>query len=124
MDSITQAVVAAVAGLAQPAVKDAYEALKTALAHKFGAHADLGKAVAALEAQPASPARCAMVAEEMAASGAAKDQEIIELAARLAALAEKTAGAITVHQEVRGKGNFVAGGNMTVNVSKPGAGSD
>ena len=56
MDPITTAVLAALGQLAEPAVKDAYEAFKSLLVRKFGKPSDVVKAVETLEAKPDSAA--------------------------------------------------------------------
>jgi hypothetical protein len=66
MDPITEAVVAALGKLAEPAVRDTYDALKALIIRKFGPEADVTKAVATLEARPESAARQEFLAEELA----------------------------------------------------------
>jgi hypothetical protein len=110
MDLITHALVAALAKLAEPAVKDAYEALKGALARKLGAHSEASKAIQTLETKPESPGRQQTLAEEMRSSGATSDEELIQLAQALASAVQgKTTGQATVYQRVEGDHNLVTG---------------
>jgi hypothetical protein len=115
MDPITAAIVAALAKLAEPAVTDAYNALKSAIAHKFGKEAAVARSVGQLEEKPQSPGRRETLVEEIQASGAAKDPELVSLAASITKLVGSSSGA-TVHQQVHGSHNIVAGtGNVTIN---------
>ena len=120
MDQITTAVLAALGQLAEPAVKDAYEAVKALLVRKFGKPSDVVKAVEALEAKPDSAGRRATLTEEMATSGAARDGELLQLAQALLEKARSTQGGThTVRQRVVGDGNVVAGsGDITINVDR------
>lgn len=118
MDQITTAVLAALGQLAEPAVKDAYEAVKGLLVRKFGKPSDVVKAVEAVEAKPDSAGRQATLTEEMAASGAAHDGELLQLAQALLEKSRSTGGGThSVRQRVVGDGNVVAGsGDITINV--------
>ena len=120
MDQITTAVLAALGQLAEPAVKDAYAAVKTLLVRKFGKPSDVVKAVEALEAKPDSAGRQATLTEEMASSGAARDGELLQLAQALLEKSRSTQGGThTVRQRVVGDGNVVAGsGDITINVDR------
>ena len=120
MDQITTAVVAALSQLAEPAVKDAYEAVKALLVRKFGKPSEVVKAVEALEAKPDSAGRQATLTEEMASSGAARDGELLQLAQALLEKSRSTQGVThTVRQRVVGDGNVVAGsGDITINMDR------
>ena len=120
MDQITTAVLAALGQLAEPAVKDAYEAVKALLVRKFGKPSDVVKAVEALEAKADSAGRRATLTEEMASSGAARDGELLQLAQALLEKSRSTQGGThTVRQHVVGDGNVVAGsGDITINVDR------
>jgi len=80
MDPITGAIVAALGTLAEPAVKDAYAALKAVIVRKFGREAEVTKAVETLEAKPESAGRRTALEEEIAAAALGRDQEIVRLA--------------------------------------------
>jgi hypothetical protein len=120
MDQITTAVLAALGQLAEPAVKDAYEAVKALLVRKFGTPSDVVKAVEALEAKPDSAGRQATLTEELASSGAARDGELLQLAQALLEKSRSTRGGThSVRQRVVGDGNVVAGsGDITINVDR------
>jgi hypothetical protein len=122
MDPITQALATALTKLAEPAVKDAYDALKGALVRRFGPHSDATKAVESMEAKPESEGRRTTVAEEMKSAGAVSDEELLRLAQALAAaLKGASAGTHqTVYQSVSGHDNqtTVSG---DINVYKDGA---
>jgi hypothetical protein len=115
MDPITSAIVAALGKLAEPAVKDAYSALKNAIVRKFGSTAAAAKAVAALEEKPESAGRREVLAEEIAASSAARDAELLRLSEALARAAGAQSAGVSVTQQVHGDHNVVAGtGNVTI----------
>jgi hypothetical protein len=120
MDQITTAVLAALGQLAEPAVKDAYEAVKALLVRKFGKASEVVKAVEAVEAKPDSAGRQATLTEEMASSGAARDGELLQLAQALLEKSRSTHGGThSVRQRVVGDGNVVAGsGDITINVDR------
>ncbi len=80
MDTITTAIMAALANLTKDAVKDCYEGLKGKLKKKFGETSDLVEAVDKLEKKPDSEARKGMLQEEIEATNAHEDTEIIQLA--------------------------------------------
>jgi hypothetical protein len=80
MDAITAAIIGALANLSTNAIKDSYEALKVALARKFGAKGDLPKAVESLEQKPDSAGRRETLKEEIANAKVDQDPEIAELA--------------------------------------------
>ena len=120
MDPITGAIVAALGNLAEPAVKDAYAALKALITRKFGRNAEVTKAVETLEAKPDSAGRREMLAEEVAASRAANDSEVLRLAQALTERVQAASSTSTVNQHVRGDRNVVSGtGNITINVDRP-----
>lgn len=120
MDPITTAVLEALGKLAEPAVKDAYEGVKSYLVRKFGKPSEVVKAVETLEAKPDSAGRRATLEEEIATAGAARDAELLKLAdALLAATRDGQGGTHTVQQRVVGDRNIVAGsGNITVNMDR------
>jgi hypothetical protein len=118
MDPITTALVAATARLAEPAIRDSYEALKALIRRRFGADGALASAVQELEAKPESAARKAVVQEEVAAAGADRDAELLRA---VEALLERARGAPgghqEVHQTIHGDRNIVGGtGDITVNM--------
>jgi hypothetical protein len=120
MDPITTAVLEALGKLAEPAVKDAYEAVKAYLVRKFGKPSEVVKAVETLEAKPDSMGRQATLAEEIATAGAARDAELLKLAqALLEASRTERGGTHTVQQRVVGDRNIVSGsGDITINLDR------
>lgn len=80
MDPITTAIVAAVAGISSSAIKDSYNALKSALKKKFGEKSDLVHAIDGLEKKSDSEGRKAMLQEEIEAAKVNEQPEILLLA--------------------------------------------
>ena len=106
MDPITLAITTALINLGQTVIKDAYDALKTALQKKFGADSDLVDAVDKLEQKPDSNARQAVLQEEVEVSKAAQDSELVQLAEGLVEkLKELSGGQVEILQDVNIKGN-------------------
>jgi hypothetical protein len=99
MDPITTAIIAALAQLGQTVINDAYQALKAALQHKFGVDSDLVEAVDKTEEKPESEARQAVLQEEVAASGALQDEEVLKAAeALIAAIKTQPGGEDTLRR--------------------------
>src|SRR5688572_11865818 len=92
MEPITTALVAALGKLAEPAVKDAYEALKRLLAKKLGVGHPAVEAVDQLEKKPESNGRRETLSEELASSPAPADQEILAAAQALLEQVKKHGG--------------------------------
>ena len=125
MDPVTLAVIAAIAAglakgagdVAQTAVADAYRGLKQLLARKFGGGSDVVKAIDDAEAKPESEARKSVLREEVEASGAGSDPEIIAAAERLLQQLGGPAGGDNVQQAI---GSYIAqaaqGGHAQVDV--------
>ncbi len=98
MDPITAAVVGAVAvgalsGLTEAskmAITDAYHQLKALLTKKFGGESDVVHAVNEVEAKPDSAGRKATLQEEVAATKADQDQEVLQAAQALLHLLQAT----------------------------------
>ena len=80
MDPITTAIIAALANLSKDAIKDSYNALKSALKKKFGSQSDLVDAVDKLEKKPDSEGRKAMLQEEVEIAKVNDHSDIIQLA--------------------------------------------
>jgi hypothetical protein len=96
---------AGLTGIATQAVKDAYGLLKSALLTRFP-KVD----VAPLEARPSSTAKQASLAEDLAAVGADRDPEILQLAKALVEAIEREAPQAATSAGVdleRVKGEFV-----------------
>ena len=114
MDPITTAIVAGIAKLAEPAVRDAYEALKKLLARKFTA---VKEAADALEQTPASQGRRMVLQEEVTRTGAERDEELRAAVAQLVKSLGAAPGGGNVTQTVTGSGN-VFSGTGSVNVEQ------
>ncbi len=113
---ILVAVVGALAKLAEPVVKDAYEALKALFKRKTGDQSLVVKAVENLEADPSSKGRKLTLEEDLAKAGLDRDEEVLRAAqALLEKLGGHAAGGVTVTQTVTGSGNIFSGtGDVTV----------
>jgi hypothetical protein len=110
MDPISTAILAALAKLAEPAIKDAYDGLKAIIKRKFGAHHEVVQAVESLEKKPDSVGRREMLNEEMASSGVAADTEILAAAhSLLENLKNQPGGQEIVQQIVTGNRNIFSG---------------
>lgn len=119
MDPIFVALLAAVAKLAEPAVRDAYDGLKNLITKKLGARHAVPKAIQELEEKPESVGRQQTLKEEVAASQLDGDKEIVSAASALIEQLKKLPGGQqVVQQNVTGDRNIFSGtGN--VNVSGP-----
>ena len=117
VDPITAAVVSAVAKLAEPAVKDAYEGLKALIVRKLGAQSQVASAIQDLEKEPTSEGRRLVLREKVAASGVDKDDEVTGAAKAVIAAAGTQSGTSVV-QNVTGDQNIFSGtGDVSVNRS-------
>lgn len=79
MDPITNAIVAALGNLGATVIKDAYNALKAVIAHRYGGDSDLAKAVENLERKPDSVGRQETLKEEVQVAKADRDPEILNV---------------------------------------------
>ena len=125
MDPITLAIVAAVTAgvtkVGEQVIVDAYAALKAVLQRKFGAQSEVAKAVEGVEARPDSQSRKGTLQEEVAASRADQDPEVLAAAqALLEKIKAQPNGARIVQ---RATGNYIAQAGdhstATVNVNQP-----
>jgi hypothetical protein len=106
MDPVSMALIAAIAAgvakgagdVAEAVVSDAYRALKRLLARKFGQDSEVVEAVDAAESKPDSQARKSVLSEEIEASGALTDPEIVAAASRLLELLGAPVGSMTIQQ--------------------------
>ena len=80
MDVITTAIIAALAAISTDAIKDSYNALKSALEKKFGSDSKVVDAVKELEENPDSKGRQAVLQEEVGKANVNDDKEIVQLA--------------------------------------------
>jgi hypothetical protein len=110
MEPLTTALIAALAKVAEPAVKDAYEGLKALITKKLGARHAVVDAVTSLEKKPDSAGRRETLDEEIAGSGAATDAEIVAAArGLLEKVKQHGGGQEIVRQKVIGDRNIFSG---------------
>jgi hypothetical protein len=110
MDPISTAILAGLAKLAEPAIKDAYEGLKSIIIKKFGPHHEVVKAVESVEKKPDSSGRRETLREEIDGSKADSDAEILAAARTLLEkLQQQPGGQETIHQVVTGNRNIFTG---------------
>lgn len=115
MEPISTAIIAGLAKLAEPAIKDAYNALKGVLTRKFGKGHDVVEAMDILEKHPASPGRAATLNEELVKAEANSDSEIMKAVQTLIASLQAQPGGQQITQNVTGNSNIVAGRDANVN---------
>jgi hypothetical protein len=116
MDPLTMVAGALVAGAveaakptAAQAVKDAYSALKAALARKLGAQSPVATAAQAVEQKPDSEARAAVLKEELQAVRNQLDAEIEQLAKKLDEALKQYAPGTTYTATLTGSGAVAQG---------------
>ena len=119
MEPVTTTIVAALAAgavaagkdVAARAIRDAYAGLKALIVRKFGKKADVEGALEGLEKKPDSPARQAVLAEELEGARAGQDDQVMEQARALLALLKEhgQAPAVSYHAELRGCGAIAQG---------------
>lgn len=125
MDPITIAITGALANLGVTVINDAYEALKTALQHKYGINGELADAVKNLEDKPSSEGRQIVLQEEIEEVGANQDPDIKKLAETLLAEIEKVSGqaggtTTTIRQKARDHATQIGTVGGNVNIGKEG----
>ena len=116
MDIVTPAVIAALTTLGQTVIKDAYDKLKNVLTSKFKDNDALVKSIELLEEKPESEGRREMLREEIQASEAYLDAEVVQAAEALhEQLRTQTNIQQNVQQKVMGDHNIFSGtGDVTV----------
>ena len=110
MDPVTMAIVVALAAgvtsgateVGKKVIVDAYEALKTVIKDKYGDHSALAEAVANAEKKPSSEARQTVLQEEVKATQAHQDPEVLKAAQALLGKLEDQPGASTIIQQQAG----------------------
>jgi hypothetical protein len=88
VNALVAGVVAAAKPTARQAVKDTYAAFKALIQRKFGDEGDVAAAVEQVEKKPDSAGRKGMLAEELGATGAGQDAEVLRAARDLLALVQ------------------------------------
>lgn len=129
MDPITTALTAALfagaaSGLtevAKKAIADGYNGLKALLHKKHGDKGDVAQALEKLEAKPESEGRKTTLGEEMKASSAAEDPELLSKAEALLKLLEGMPQAQKHVQIAKGIGIAQAQGGGTASVTISGS---
>jgi hypothetical protein len=121
MEPVTTALIAALAKMAEPAVKDAYEGLKALLVKKLGARNAVLDAVGDLEKKPDSAGRRETLHEEVTASAVANDPDIVAAARTLLENVQRVGGGQqTVQQNVHGNRNIFSGtGDINIGGKPP-----
>ena len=116
METILAAIVGALAALADPAVKDGYDALKQLLRRKLGDKSRVVRAVQNLEEEPGSEGRQLTLKEDIGKARLEHDEEVLRAArALLKKLGMRAPASTAVTQNVTGTGNIFSGtGNVTV----------
>ena len=124
MDPITMAIVSALAAgigagvpkVAEQAIVDGYNSLRSALTERFGEDSDVVEAVEKLEAKPDSGGRQTTLQEEIKDSKADQNPDLILAAEALVAKIKDLPGGQTiVTQVVEGDSNVFSGtGDVTV----------
>src|SRR5260370_37693950 len=129
MDPITSAIVAAVSAgamgglteVGKTALTDAYGKLKALLVKKLGKESNVVQAMEQVEAKPASDARKAMLAEEVAAVKADQDSDLLALAQALQQVLQSSTSNGGHNQTATG--NYIAqadrGSSASIHVGPP-----
>lgn len=119
MDPITTALLAGIAKLAEPAIRDAYEGLKALLKRKAGDNSPVVQAAHEVEEKPASAGRRETLQEEIKAAKVENDPELVKAAnALLEELGATQGGQNVINQIVSGHHNYVTGtGDINVSAS-------
>ena len=118
MDVITTAIIATLAAVSTDAIKDSYNALKSALKKKFGVESKVVGAVEGLEKNPDSEACQALLQEEVGNAKVNDDAEIVQLAQDLCnKLKKQPEGQQIINQSVSNVKYAATSGTGTANIS-------
>jgi len=119
MDPITAAILAGIAKLAEPAIRDAYDGLKGLIKRKFGADSAVVRATEDVEKKPESASRRETLREEAKAAKVESDPDLVKVANELLEKVKAAPGGQNlINQIVSGHHNFVTG-TGDINVSGP-----
>jgi hypothetical protein len=114
MEPITAAIVAALAKLSEPAIKDAYDGLKSLIARKFGRENKVTRAIAEVESNPESEGRKAVLNEEVVAAKPSADTEIMAAVKTLLDRLEQAGAPVaSVRVEAKGERSVAIGRDAT-----------
>jgi hypothetical protein len=83
MDPITVAIFGALGKISADAISGSYQALKAAIAKKYGVDSDVSKAIDDVEKKPDSAGRKETLKEEIATAKLGEDPELVKLAETL-----------------------------------------
>ncbi len=128
METVAAAIVAAltagaaggISEVAKKAVSDGYSGLKALIDKKFGGHGDVTAAIKNLQAKPESPGRQQTLTEELKATNAFADQELLSAAQSLLELIKALPQESQNVQNIVGNFNAQArGGTASVSVVAP-----
>lgn len=100
---------------AEKAIKDAYAHLKRLILDRYGKTGDVARAVEQLEARPESPGRQTVAREELAATDAPRDAEVLRAAQTL--LATVSPGSSTTLTVTASDHSIAVGGNVRGSVT-------
>jgi hypothetical protein len=129
MDPITTAIGAALlagvvksaGAVAEKTIVEGYNALKALIQRKFGADHSVSKAIDSVEAKPDSTARNQVLSEEITASGADQDPEILKAAQDLLEKVKAQPGGTSYIQQASGTGIALAQDHSTATVNMGGS---
>jgi hypothetical protein len=119
--ALTAGAVSGVTESTKKAISDGYTGLKTLIHKKFHSKTDVSDAIAKLEAKPDSPGRQQTLTEELKATNAAEDPELLAAAQSLLELikALPQGGQHIQHAVGIGIAQADRGGTATVNFPAP-----
>jgi hypothetical protein len=110
MNPIATAIIAGIAKLADPMIRDGYNGLKSLLKRTLGPQSPSVKAIEELEAQPSSKGKAMVVHEELDAVGGEMDAAVLQAAQQLTEMVKALPeGQQIVSQIVSGEGHTVVG---------------
>jgi len=109
MDPITAAVIFAIGKLGERVINDGYNALKAVLSRKWGADSDLMKAVYDVEKRPESPGRRNILSEEVLATNAHRDPEVLKIAQELLNIVQIRSNISIANAQQAGDRNILVG---------------
>jgi hypothetical protein len=109
VDPITAAVIFAVGKLGERVINDGYNALKAVLSRKWGANSDLMNAVYQVEKKPESIGRRNSLSEEVLATNAHQDTEVLKIAQDLLNIIQVSSNISIPNAQQTGDRNILVG---------------
>jgi hypothetical protein len=120
--AIVTGVTAASGKIAEQAIVDSYNGLKSLIKRKFGDQSEVAKAIEGVESRPDSDARKATLKEEVELAKANDDAEILAKAQELLDKIKQQPGGVQQVQQIA-SGSYIAqashGGQASVNINQP-----